>query len=138
MAKYELRQEKHRSAQSVVSFLHAKGEDTGLPAAAVDLVALSLVAHELPAQATRAVVSEAYRVLSSGGIVSIMDMDPLSEHFKRFASNPFAFAAFKATEPWIQEYVALDLVALLRDCGFTEVTVRSNSPRHRTIIARRD
>lgn len=64
-----------------------------------------------------------------------MDMDPYSDNFKRFASNPFAFAAFKSTEPWIQEYIGMDIVRVLQETGFGNIEVMSNSPRHRTIVA---
>lgn len=36
-----------------------------------------------------------------GGAISLMDMNPDSVFFRKFASNPFAFAAFKSTEPWL-------------------------------------
>ena len=64
-----------------------------------------------------------------------MDMNPRSPVFQRFASNPFAFAAFKATEPWIQEYVNADLELVLTQAGFKGVGVLENSPRHRTVVA---
>jgi hypothetical protein len=74
-------------------------------------------------------------VLPSGGSIAIMDMNPKSTFFQKFASNPFAFAAFKSTEPWLNEYVTMDLEATLSDCGFRGVTVLENSPRHRTVVA---
>jgi hypothetical protein len=64
-----------------------------------------------------------------------MDMNPRSKSFVKFASNPFAFAAFKSTEPWMTEYVGMDLEAALRDAGFRDIEVHFNSPRHRTVVA---
>ena len=101
----------------------------------MDLVTISLVSHELPAAASADVFKEAYRVLPPGGAIAIMDMDPDSANFKAFASNPFALAAFKSTEPWLQEYVSMDMYNTLRSCGFTNVQMLSNSPRHRTVVA---
>lgn len=41
--------------------------------------------------------------------VSIMEMDPNSAAFQRIFSNVFAYTAFKSTEPWLVDYVTLDL-----------------------------
>jgi hypothetical protein len=89
----------------------------------------------IPIHCIRAIFQEAYNILPSGGALSLMDMNPRSEFFQKFASNPFAFAAFKSTEPWIQEYVSMDLESTLAACGFSGVTVLANSPRHRTVVA---
>lgn len=74
-------------------------------------------------------------MLPSGGSIAIMDMNPKSIFFQKFASNPFAFAAFKSTEPWLNEYVTMDLETTLAECGFKGVAVLENSPRHRTVVA---
>ena len=86
-------------------------------------------------QAAKAIFVEAYRLLKPGGAFSLMDMDPNSLFFQKFAGNPMAFAAFKSTEPWIQEYVSMDLEKTLASVGFVEIQVKSNSPRHRTVVA---
>lgn len=83
----------------------------------------------------RDILLEAYRILPKGGAIAIMDMNPDSTAFRRVSSNPFAFAAFKSTEPWIQEYVSMDLYNTLRVCGFRDVDMMENSPRHRTVVA---
>ena len=64
-----------------------------------------------------------------------MDINPDSAFFQKFASNPFAFAAFKSTEPWIQEFVSMDLEQTLTQIGYRNVQIMANSPRHRTVIA---
>ena len=83
----------------------------------------------------RAVFEEAYRILPVGGALSIMDMDPSSKPFVRLANNPIAFAAFRSTEPWLQQYVSFDIVKALLESGFSGIEIASNSPRHRTIVA---
>ncbi len=85
--------------------------------------------------ACRDILAEAYRILPPGGAFALMDMNPQSPFFQRFASNPFAFAAFKSTEPWIQEYAETDLERAMRSVGFRNIAVRPNSPRHRTVVA---
>lgn len=55
-----------------LSFKHAAGEATGLQSESVDLVSCSLLMHELPQHASKAIMREARRVLRPGGIFSIM------------------------------------------------------------------
>jgi hypothetical protein len=66
-------------------------------------------------------------------------MDPASQGFQRIFANPMAFAAFKSTEPWLLEYVALaaELPAALEDAGFESVAQSSSTPRHFTLVARK-
>ena len=53
-------------------FFHSPAERTGLPDAAADLVSCCLVMHELPQRASRAIVTEAFRLLRPGGTLAIM------------------------------------------------------------------
>lgn len=122
------------SAKKSITYLHAAGENTTLGPGDVDLVTVCLVSHELPSAAAKAIFDECYRILPAGGAFAIMDMDPDSESFQKIASNPFAFTAFKSTEPWIQEYISMDLRKTLESSGFTNIKVKSNSPRHRTVV----
>lgn len=106
-----------------------------MPSSSVDMVSICLVNHELPNAAAREVFREAHRVLMPGGALSFMDMNPSAPAFQRIGKNPMLFALFKSTEPWLQEYVTLDLEAELYAAGFSKVGFRENSPRHRTVVA---
>jgi hypothetical protein len=59
----------------------------------------------------------------------------LRQAFQRIVKNPLVFALFKSTEPWLQDYVTLDLEGELARAGFERIGVAGNSPRHRTVVA---
>ena len=124
------------AAQAKISYVHGAAEQTPLPDHSIDLASMSLVAHELPAAAFKAVFQDIYRMLRPGGVVTFMDMDPYSPFFQRFTGNAIAFTAFRATEPWVVEYMEMDVAATLKECGYSDVSFMANScRRHRTVVA---
>ncbi|MFM6154831.1 MAG: SAM-dependent methyltransferase, partial [Sphaerospermopsis kisseleviana] len=92
-----------------------------------------LMCHELPQSATRKIFAEARRVLRPGGHLTIMDMNPKSEIYKKMPT--YVFTLLKSTEPYLDEYFTLDIEQALVEAGFQNSTITNNSPRHRTIIA---
>jgi hypothetical protein len=62
-------------------------------------------------------------------------MNPASPAFQRIFSNPFPYVAFKSTEPYLLDYVTLDLHAAIAGQGFLAPRQMENSPRHRTVLA---
>ncbi|MEB3885483.1 class I SAM-dependent methyltransferase [Lyngbya sp. CCY1209] len=115
------------------TWVHAAAEATGLPDASFDLVSLCLVCHELPQRATRDIFREARRLLRPGGHLAVMDMNPQSEVLAQMP--PFVLTLLKSTEPYLDEYMSLDLAETFKDAGFQTPAVTCNSPRHRTAIA---
>lgn len=67
--------------------------------------------------------------------VMLQEMNPLSPSFKVVLGNPIAYAAFKSTEPWLLEYMALDLAELAQSVGFVYIAETSSTPSHKTFIA---
>jgi len=123
------------STQSPVpTWLHAAAESTGLPNASMDLVSAFLVFHELPQSAAVQILQEARRVLRPGGYVAVMDMNPQSEIYAKMP--PYILTLLKSTEPYLDEYFALDIGQAMYDAGFERPTMTCNTPRHRTVIAR--
>ncbi|KAL0049057.1 hypothetical protein WJX82_005201 [Trebouxia sp. C0006] len=118
-----------------IHFQHAAAEATNLPDASQNLVSACLLFHELPQSAAQNIVKEAFRVLKPGGMLSIMEMNPASPSFKVVLGNPIAYAAFKSTEPWLLDYMALDLPELAQSVGFVHVAETSSTPSHKTFIA---
>ncbi|MBD2461600.1 class I SAM-dependent methyltransferase [Oscillatoria sp. FACHB-1407] len=115
------------------TWLHAAAESTALPEASFDLVSAFLIFHELPQTAAVAVLQEARRVLKPGGYVALMDMNPRSEIYAKMP--PYILTLLKSTEPYLDEYFALNLEQAIYDAGFEFPKVVCNSPRHRTVIA---
>lgn len=135
LSSYFLAVARYRAQQSQarISWVHASAESTGLPDGTFDLVSLFLICHELPQSATKEIFAEARRLLRPGGHISIMDMNPQSEAFKKMP--PYILTLLKSTEPYLDQYFSLDIGQALVEAGFQTPTITPNSPRHRTIIA---
>jgi ubiquinone/menaquinone biosynthesis C-methylase UbiE len=135
LSPYFLAVANYRSEQrhANISWVHATAESTGLPDASFDLVSMFLICHELPQSATRQIFAEARRLLRPSGYLTIMDMNPKSEAYKKMP--PYILTLLKSTEPYLDEYFSLDIEQALVDAGFRVPTITPNSPRHRTIVA---
>lgn len=116
-----------------VKWIHANGEDTGLPSASFDLVSIAYVLHECPARATVNLVKEAFRLLRPGGTIAITDNSPKSKILQEL--SPVLFTLMKSTEPFLDEYYLLDLEQAMREAGYVNVQTILTDPRHRTVTA---
>jgi ubiquinone/menaquinone biosynthesis C-methylase UbiE len=116
-----------------INWKHAAAESTGLPDASFDLVSACLMFHELPQEASKQIFHEARRLLRPSGYLTIMDMNPKSEVYAKMP--PYILTLLKSTEPYLDEYFALNIEQALVEAGFHPPTITSNSPRHRTIVA---
>lgn len=116
-----------------VTFLHAKGEETGQPDAHFDLVASTFVFHEVPVPFTRKIMEEAFRVLKPGGTVGICDAAQIMEN--RYAD---IFPAM-LYEPYFKKYARMDWEKVLEGAGFErvaqEATYTLPLPASKTVIA---
>ncbi|MGB5631817.1 MAG: methyltransferase domain-containing protein [Waterburya sp.] len=133
VAQYRGQENKHESKHDI-KWVHAAAESTDFPDNSVDLVSACLMFHELPTTAAQAIIKEAHRLLRPGGYLAIMDMNPQSEVYKRMP--PYILTLLKSTEPYLDQYFALDMRQVFTMAGFTNPSISVNSPRHRTIVAR--
>lgn len=134
--RYLQRQREAASGQKErVKLVHGLAEDTGFADASFDLVSICLVCHELPESASRAIFKEACRVLRPGGALAVMEMNPASPIFQKIMRNPIPYTVFKSTEPYLLDYMNMDMHAAMRDAGFEAPKQLENSPRHRTVVA---
>lgn len=136
VARYQARRRaasSHLPEGQSITWVHAAAEATGLPDASFDLVSAHLLFHELPQTAALAILQEARRLLRPGGHLAIMDMNPQSDVFAQMP--PYILTLLKSTEPYLDQYFALDLERALVEAGFAQPSMVCNSPRHRTVIA---
>ncbi len=125
-----------RDREALVSeWRHAAAEATGLAAGSIDLISLQFVCHELPQQATQAVLKEAARLLRPGGVLVMVDQDPASSVLQRLPA-PVA-TLLKSTEPYIEQYFSLDMPLALQQEGFRDLSISACDPRHRVIACLR-
>jgi ubiquinone/menaquinone biosynthesis C-methylase UbiE len=87
----------------------------------------------MPQTATRKIFREVRRLVKQGGHFTLMDMNPQSPVY--LTMSPHIMTLLKSTEPFMDQYFALDLETELRDAGFESVAIIPSSPRHRTVIA---
>ena len=118
-----------------LTLIHGLAEDTRLPSESIDLVSMCLVCHELPESASRAIFKEAARILRPGGALCVMEMNPASQIFQKVMQNPIPYTIFKSTEPYLLEYVNMDMKKAMMDAGFMEPRQLENSPRHKSVVS---
>ncbi|XP_014632578.1 uncharacterized protein, partial [Glycine max] len=113
-------------------WIHANGEDTGLPSKSFDLVSIAFVLHECPTRVIVTLVREAFRLLWPGGTLDLTDFlvyKVLQE------LSPVLFTLVKSTEAFLDEYYLTDMDETLREAGFVNITSILTDPRHVTITA---
>ncbi|CAB1096673.1 unnamed protein product [Ectocarpus sp. CCAP 1310/34] len=128
-------EKKPESMQSKVTLRHAPAEETGEPSNKFDLATICLVNHESPEWVSKAMFREAHRVLRPGGVFTILDLD--KNNLAILLENPFVAAVYKQTEPYMPEYMNLDMNSALEEVGFELLEVRNTSPSHIAIVARK-
>ena len=136
LSPYMLAVAKHRDVGEPGSerrtWVHGKGEDTKMADNSVDIVSLAFVIHECPEYATRALMTEAARILKPGGVFVMTDNNPKSPVIQNLP--PALFTLMKSTEPHSNEYYTIDIEEMLRECGFEHVHTENTDPRHRTVL----
>ena len=105
----------------------APAEATGYPDASFDLVSIYTLLHEVPPQATNAIVGEAYRVLEPGGELVIGDVAPYSQQ-DPFQTLVMDWETENRNEPFWRGALLLDRVAILRGAGFVDVEEYAGGP----------
>jgi ubiquinone/menaquinone biosynthesis C-methylase UbiE len=118
-----------------VSLFNNAAEESKQPSDNFDLATLCLVCHESPKAVSESIFAEAFRILRPGGTFSVLDLD--KENLEILLTNPFVAAIYAQTEPYMGEYLALNIKDSLVDAGFEMVEIRQSTPSHKAFIARK-
>lgn len=102
----------------------------------VDVVNIQFVLHELPPQAARDVVDEAFRLLKPRGQLWICEMDFEAPAYAAQRANPLLFSLIRSTEPYLDDYA--ESIASLFDYVQSQskhVKVIPATGRHYALVA---
>jgi SAM-dependent methyltransferase len=110
-----------------ITYLQADATRTPLPSASADLVVAYILQHELPPEAMRVLLREAWRVLRPGGVFMNGDVTP-SRHMLPLTRYLLGLQVRTGSEPYWLVAGDLDLPAEFAACGFGQV--REQAPPH--------
>jgi ubiquinone/menaquinone biosynthesis C-methylase UbiE len=113
----------------MVRYGHKRAVDLGVeihfPDGHFDIVYANILFHELPTEAARQTVAEAYRVLRPGGVVAFADIKDQAQceagTEKALAEYTNAWQVANNNEPYFIEFFHNDLADMLRAAGFRNV-----------------
>lgn len=105
---------KARTAGLEIQWCHGNAEATGFPDASFELVTASLLFHEAPPTVSKSILREAFRLLTAGGEVLILDGNQ-----KALCQADWLTEIFE--EPYIKEYAAGSVDAWMGAAGFEAV-----------------
>ena len=115
------RQAQNAGLAERTTYMHACAEATGLPDTSADLIMSTLLFHELPRPQARAVVAEAYRVLTPGG--RFVEFDPIQRVVPWLWADRAinTLLAVLIREVYWLEYMSQPVWEVCRDAGFKHV-----------------
>ena len=105
---------KARTAGLEIQWCHGNAEATGFPDASFELVTASLLFHETPPTVSKSILQEAFRLLTAGGEVLILDGNQ-----KTLCQADWLTEIFE--EPYIKEYAAGSVDDWMGAAGFEAV-----------------
>ena len=111
-------EKKSREANLDISWHHGLAEATGWESEQFDIVTASLLFHETPPAITKAILQEAFRLLTPGGQCLILDGNQSALRQTEWLTDIFE-------EPYIKAFAAGDLAMWMQQAGLTNVCSES-------------
>tara|TARA_B100001175_G_scaffold48750_1_gene38143 strand:- start:1860 stop:2990 length:1131 start_codon:yes stop_codon:yes gene_type:complete len=119
-----------------IEYVHANAEKTPFSENTFDLIVCNFLFHEVPPNATQIILDEMMRILTPGGVLAVVDLDP--EVLKGDALlSQFRKWAFEVTEPHIYNYYKSNMSKYLEEGGFQDVVKKSNDPINAVWLGRK-
>jgi len=114
----------------------SKLDELGGIEGSADVVNLQFVLHELPPNAARDLIDEAFRLLKPKGQLWICEMDFEAPAYAAQRANPLLFSLIRSTEPYLDDYAEsiTDLLSYIQ-CKFQFVKVLPATGRHFALVA---
>ena len=101
-----------------VSYAQADAASSALPSKSFDLVTSTMLLHEMPEHAVRALIDETGRLVADGGMVAHLDFLPPDDPLLRIL---FEGHARRNNEPFLLEHSRIALEDAYARAGFTQV-----------------
>ena len=101
-----------------VTFAQMDATASGLSAGSYDMVTSTMLLHEMPEDAIRALIAETGRLVASGGVVVHLDFLPPADPLLRIF---FAGHARRNNEPFLLDHSRIDLQNAYARAGFRHV-----------------
>jgi ubiquinone/menaquinone biosynthesis C-methylase UbiE len=108
---------KAKEAGLDIEWRHGKAEETGFSATSFDVVTASLLFHETPPTVSQSILREAFRLLTPGGEVLILDGNQKTLRQVDWLTDVFE-------EPYIKDYAAGSVDAWMGSAGFEAVQTK--------------
>lgn len=119
-----------------IEYVHANAEKTPFSENTFDLIVCNFLFHEVPPKATQIILDEMMRILTPGGVLAVVDLDPKVLRDDALLSQ-FRKWAFEVTEPHIYNYYESDMIKYLEEGGFQDVVKKSNDPINAVWLGRK-
>lgn len=119
-----------------IEYIHANAEQTPFAENTFDLIVCNFLFHEVPPNATQTILDEMNRILSPGGVLAIVDIDPKMLKGDALLSQ-FRKWAFEVTEPHIYNYYDSNMSENLVKRGFIDVVKMPNDPINAVWLGRK-
>ncbi len=97
-----------------IDYRQGDAQATGLEAGSADLVASTMLLHEVPRPALEAIISEAARILKPGGILRMLDFQFTGDAFR---DHHIARHGARNNEPFMPGAMSADTVAMCEAAG---------------------